>query len=135
MAWQVEYIAEQGIVRVIYAGRVTAEDFRKATRETLDLATGHKTLLILIDTSKLEQAVSTPDIYEMPIYYEEMKGNRRTRTAILLPASNPALQDAEFYVTVCRNRGWLVEPFVDEQEATQWLCGTRAPPVRGDAPP
>ena len=57
----------------------------------------------------------------MPLLYEEMKGNRRARIAVILPDGGQILKDVHFHVTVGRNRGWRMEAFSDEQEAIAWL--------------
>ncbi|MDJ0809945.1 MAG: hypothetical protein QNJ01_07575 [Desulfobacterales bacterium] len=128
MAWQVEYLTAHNIVKATYIGHVSADDFKQGVTRTIEVARENKTLLLMIDDSKLEAAVSTPEIYEMPSFYEEIKGSRRTRIAVILPAGGQILEDVKFYVTVCRNRGWLVEAFTNEQEAIDWLRYTAAAP-------
>ncbi len=132
MAWQVEYLTAHNIVKATYTGHVSADDFKQGVTRTMEVARENKTLLFLIDDTQLEAAVSTPEIYAMPSFYEEMKGSRRARIAVLLPAGGQILEDVQFYVTVCRNKGWLVEAFTDEQEAIDWLRYTT--PAQKPAP-
>ena len=50
----------------------------------------------------------------------------------ILLSRGQILEDVQFYVTVCRNKGWLVEAFTDEQEAIDWLRYTT--PAQKPAP-
>jgi hypothetical protein len=121
MTWRVEYDSELGIIHSVYAGRITADDFKEGTLKAISLAKKHKTYLILIDDSRLESAVSTNEIYEMPLFYDVVKASRRSRMALILPASGPIREDVKFYETVCRNRGWVARVFNEHQKALEWL--------------
>lgn len=121
MAWSVEYDSEHDLVQAVYAGHVTADDFKNSVMRTIECARKHKTLLLLIDDSKLESAVSTSDIFEMPLFYEDVEASRRSRIALIIPGSGKIREDVKFYVTVCRNRGWFAEAFDHRQEAIDWL--------------
>ena len=121
MSWSVIYDSELDIIQCIYAGRVTANDFKEGTIKTISLAKKHKTNLLHIDDSKLESAVSTMEIYEMPRFYDEVNGSRRSRLAITLPPTGQIREDVKFYETVCRNCGWTVKTFNKRQKAIDWL--------------
>ena len=121
MPWHAEHDPELNIIHVIYAGRLTAEDFKQGTRSVIDLANAFDTHLILIDDTRLEAAVSKLDIYEMPQTYDDMNGTRGSRMALILPPSGQIRKDVLFYETVCRNRGWFVKSFDDRQAALDWL--------------
>ncbi len=101
----VEYDSGLGIIHSIYAGRVTADDFKEGTIKAIALAKKHKTFLLLIDDTELESAVSTNEIYEMPQFYDDVNATCRSRMALLLPTSGQIRDDVKFYETVCRNRG------------------------------
>ena len=121
MPWNVKYDSELGIILCIYAGKITADDFKKGTEKIISSAKKHKTNLLLIDDSKLEASVSTTEIYQMPQFYDEVKGNRKSRIALILPPSGQIRKDVKFYETVCRNHGWDVKAFDKRRDATDWL--------------
>ena len=121
MPWKVEYDTDFDIIQCVHIGNVTMDDFKAATKEAFFLATKHKTGKILIDNSKLEIIVSTTEIYELPQFYDNIKLDRRSRWAIILPTVQPALRDVQFFETVCRNRGWSVKAFDRRENAMKWL--------------
>ena len=127
MPWKLTYDAELGIVCCNYSGHVTADDFKKAAQETIALAIQQKTNLLLIDDFKLESAVSTLEIYNMPKIYNEIQGNRKSRIALILPPSGKIREDVKFYETVCLNNGWKVRAFDKRSQATQWLLNPNQP--------
>jgi hypothetical protein len=62
------------------------------------------------------------DIYDFPNkQYNEEGSNRGVRMALIMPNSSKAMALAEFFVTVCLNRGWMVKEFTDRQRAIDWL--------------
>lgn len=121
MGWSAHYDSKLGIIRSVYAGPASADDFKDGTIKTIALQKDHNTYLICIDLSKLEPALSTLDIYEMPQFYDEVSAIRRSELAIVLPPSGQIRADVGFWETVCRNRGWNVRTFADHPEATTWL--------------
>jgi hypothetical protein len=121
MTWRIEFDEALGIISCLYAGTVSAEDFRKGALETIALARKHRTHRILIDDSKLASTVSTMEIYEMPGLYETSDANRRSKWALILPPKGPIREDVDFYTTMCLNRGWYVKTFEDRRSAIDWL--------------
>ena len=61
----------------------------------------------------------------MPHFYDEVKGNRKSKIALILPPTGKIREDVIFYETVCRNRGWAVKAFDDRSEAIEWLLQGR----------
>ncbi len=121
MSWKLSYDPDLNAVCCAYDGHVTADEFKASNRETIALAKKHSTYLLLIDDSKLESAVTTTEIYNMPKVYSDLQGNRRTRLAIILPPTGAIRKDVLFYETVCRNHGWKVKAFDNRSEAAEWL--------------
>ena len=130
MAWSVDYNSDLGFIQVVYTGLVTFNEFKEATNKVLSMSKSHKENRILIDDSKLEIAVSTTEIYKLPLFYDDVKANRRSRLALILPTAPQPREDVQFFVTVCRNRGWYIKGFGKRQEAIEWLVSNR--PSAGD---
>lgn len=126
MTWRVDYKSELGFIQVVYTGLVTLDEFKKATNEVISLSKSHKENRILIDDSNLEIAVSTADIYKLPLFYDDVNANRKSRMALILPTSPQAREDVQFYETVCRNRGWFIKAFNERQEAIDWLTSNKS---------
>ncbi len=121
MAWSVDYNSDLGFIQVVYTGRVTFNEFKEATNKVISMSRSHKENRILIDDANLEIGVSTTEIYKLPLFYDDVKANRRSRLALILPTAPQALEDVQFFVTVCRNRGWNIKGFSKRQEAIDWL--------------
>ncbi len=121
MSWKLSYDAELKAICCAYIGHVTAAEFKASNLETIKHAKKHKTYLLLIDDSKLESAVTTTEIYDMPKVYRELGGDRKGKIAILLPPKGAIRNDVLFYETVCRNHGWEVKSFDERSEAARWL--------------
>jgi len=126
MTWRVDYNSELGFIQCTYTGLVTINEFKEATNKVIALSKSYKTNRVLIDDSKLEIAVSTAEIYKLPLFYEDVNANRRSRMALILPTAPQAREDVQFYETVCRNRGWFIKAFNGRQEAIDWLTSNKS---------
>ena len=122
MPWTVAYDSELGIVDGRYIGRVTDDDFKKATAKAIGLAKANNTNRFLIDDSKWEGGASVLGLFELPKIHEELEADRTSRAALVLPppSSTAEMRDVQFYETVCRNRGWHVQAFLEREEAIEW---------------
>lgn len=121
MPWRVEVDENLAVIRCLYAGRVQLDDIKAATFKAIALAKKHKTRLVLIDAAELESAISTMEIYGLPEFYDTADTDRQSKWAFLLPPAGQIREDAKFYVTVCRNRGWNIQAYDDRQGAIDWL--------------
>lgn len=122
MPWTVEYNAEYDIIQCTYVGRITDDDFKKATIRSRDLAKTNNTSRFLIDDSEWEGGASTLGLHGLPALFEELGFERTSRGALILPPLGTAeAEDAHFFETVCYNRGWQVKVFTDRQDAIDWL--------------
>jgi hypothetical protein len=125
MPWSVEYDLEFDFLHCVFSGHLTAQDFKESTTTVMAMSKKHKTGKILMDDSKLEIAVSTAEIYKLPLFYDDVKANRRSKIALILPTAPQAREDVQFYETVCRNRGWFIKAFNGRQEAIDWLISNQ----------
>lgn len=123
MPWRVEIDEDLALIRCSYAGRVQLDDFKAATFKAIALAKKHKTHLVLIDAAELTSAISTVEIYGLPDFYDTTDTDRQSKWAFIMPPEGQIREDAKFYVTVCRNRGWNIRAFEDRREAVEWLLG------------
>ena len=121
MPWRVEFDGELDVIRCIYAGSIALDDFKGATFEAIALARKHNAHRVLIDTAELDSAISTMEIYSLPEFYETTRTDRHSKWAFVLPPAGQIREDAKFYVTVCKNRGWYIRAFDHRREAVAWL--------------
>ena len=94
----IEYNPELQIVQCTYVGRVTDDEFRKATVRAFDLARANHTRLFLIDDSKWEGGASTLGLYELPALFDQIGFERGSKGALILPTSGAQeVKDAHFF--------------------------------------
>jgi len=117
MPGSVDYEKTLGIIRVVNSGRVTVDEIKDRTLETIEKAVKHRTNLIIVDDTNLELAVSTNELFRLPEFYENSKAYRGSRWAVIQRSEGQDRKDHRFYETSCQNRGWLVKLFSDRQEA------------------
>jgi hypothetical protein len=75
------------------------------------------------DGSAAELEAFIYELYDLPKQYAEEELNRRSRVAVILPASEKAREALRFYETASRNCGWDVQTFSERQGAIDWLTG------------
>jgi len=120
MPWTVTYDPESGFVVSVYKGKLTGDDLKAEEEQSLALAIEKGTHRFLVDLVDYEGAVAKIDIFDSPSRYED-KLTRPIFVAVVEPLSLEARKDAQFYETVCRNRGWNVKIFEKRDDAVTWL--------------
>ena len=125
MPWTCKHNSTLKIIEVFYTGQITGRDLQEVTSELINLEIEKGMNRFLIDTTemRLPPSFSLIDLYDLPSkQYLEDEADRHGRVAVVfLPTSSTAKKAAEFYETVCRNRGWMVKVFSERQEAVNWL--------------
>ena len=123
MSWTYKLNPTLRIIEVAYSGTTTARDLKESTSEFISLEKEKGINQFLIDTSEMELAASLVNIYDLPDkQYVEENADRSGRVALLLPPSPREKEAVQFYETVCKNRGWNVQTFLERQEAIDWLA-------------
>lgn len=130
MPCSVVYDAETAIVRMTFAGIVPPEELKTAVGRTLELAAAHGALRFLADCRLMEGGHSLFDLFAKAQEIERSGLSRSVREAVLLPVSERARADVQFWETATRNRGFEVRVFRDLDSAMAWLVGT-APAAGG----
>ena len=122
MPWIYEHNPTLQIIEVVYAGDITARDLRESNSEFIALEKEKGMNRFLVDATGMKLDANLVDLYNIPTQqYVEEKADRQGRVAVLLPTSTRAKKAVEFFETVCRNRGWLVQVFSERQKALDWL--------------
>jgi hypothetical protein len=135
MPYKVIYNADEDCVQARIEGVIDLDMVHEYSRALIRQLSAHHCLRLLNDMRKASVRVSTVDIYDLPARIEEAiedAGVSRTRRRALIVARD--FQDYQFFETVCRNHGHLLDVFADAQttsifrnqsEARAWLGLTK----------
>ena len=121
MSYTTSYIEEDNIVCITASGRVTTEEYRKGSKEVVDLLAKHDSTRLFVDDRLLDNAASILDFYELPEFFRKIGLPSRVRVALLYDATGTDKRYIEFFETVCRNSGYTVTIFYSYDEAMEWL--------------
>ena len=127
MSWEVNHIESSGIVELKLVEVVTGDALREATGEAIRVAGQHDLHRGLIDASEQIRTGSMVDLVELPQQYADQGLSRDVRIALVMPKAKELHEVADFYETVCVNRGWQVQTFPSRDEAIAWLLAGPAP--------
>jgi hypothetical protein len=135
MACKVSYNAEEDCVHASIEGEVDRALAQRYAREIIQQLRAHNCLRLLNDMRQASIKLSTIDIYDLPAWLEERLEeagvSRYVRRALLVARD---FNDYEFFETVTRNHGQLLEVFADSKitgifhdisEADEWLGLTK----------
>ena len=88
--------------------------------EGMKLIKQHGYLLCMLDHSKVKGfEINVFDTYDLPKKYKELNIPPTFRMAVVVPKERR--ENSDFYETVCRNNGYFVSVFFDQESALQWL--------------
>lgn len=139
MVCEVVYHPEEDYVHARIQGGVDLALVYRYSREIIEQLRLHNCLRVLNDMRKASSKLSIIDIYELPAWIEEeaeRAGIPRSCKRALLVSGD--FDDYQFYETVSRNHGHLLEVFADStktsifrdmSEACEWLGLTRDKPA------
>lgn len=141
MACKVIYDADEDCVHATIQGEVDLALVHRYSREIIEQLSAHNCLRVLNDMRRASPKLSTVDIYELPAWIEEEAeeaGIHRSCKRALLVSRD--FKDYEFFETVSRNHGHLLEVFTDSNttgifrdtaSAREWLGLTPAKRASG----
>jgi len=139
MAYQVTYDPEEDCVHASIEGAVDLATVQRYAREITKQLRAHNCLRLRNDMRRASIKLSTMDLYDLPAWIEERleeAGVSRSCKRALLVSRD--FRDYEFYETVSRNHGHLLEVFADSTttgifrdviKAEEWLGITKAKPA------
>lgn len=120
MKWKIFHNSKDKILVIKTEGVLDIESANAMRNEGAELIKQHGYLRCLLDHSNAKDiTLSTLDLYSLPKKYEELNIPRNLRMAVVV--SDKLLKDLSFYETVCRNNGYLVSIFFDQESALDWL--------------
>ena len=121
MPWEVNHNPSLQAVELSLTGAVSGEDLRDGTMQGIRRALELGVSRGLIDAGEQEQTASMLELLDMPALYEAEGLPRRIRIALVVPRRVELHEVAEFYETICLNRGWMVHRAASREEAIEWL--------------
>ncbi len=131
MAYKVVYNADEHCVHAHIDGVVDLAMVHQFAREIIKQLSAHNCLRLLNDMRQASIQLSTIDLYELPAWIEEAMEeagvSRSCKRALLVSRD---FNEYQFFETVSRNHGHLVEVFADSNttgifrdiaKAYEWL--------------
>lgn len=142
MAYRVTYYPDRDCVCASIEGAVDLALAQRYAQEIIAQLRDHRCLRLLNDMRQASLKLSTIDLYELPAWIEERieeAGVSRSCKRALLVSRD--FRDYEFYETVSRNHGHLLEVFADSKitgvfhdlsQADEWLGLSTAESASGE---
>ena len=121
MPYKIDYLEDEKIITIKNTGEITFADFLEQTRKALELARTKNARLFLSDNILLENKAKLSEIFKLPKIYDEIGASRRNKLAVLITKRASMAKDAQFFETICLNRGWNVKVYTNYNEAIVWL--------------
>jgi hypothetical protein len=127
MPYEIRYDAKTDCVYSCYEGEIDKQMAEEYAVEIVKVLREHSCMRSLNDMRNAKVKLSTMEIYEYPIYLEQLGYERLVKRALVVSQD---FEDYRFYETVSRNYGHLVEIFSesekfhlfrDMEKAKKWL--------------
>ncbi len=121
MAYTIDYLEDEGMVRITNTGEFTHADIVKQTREAIEIGRVKKCSLFLVDCTSMISKSRIMEVYDVPVFYEKIDAPRSNKVAVIVSRDKDTAANLEFYQVVCANRGWVAKVFANEDSAIKWL--------------
>ena len=121
MPWSMEFTDEGRILKVLIQGRISSSEVAEITRESVAAAVKTQVTRIVLDCADAKMDVPILDVYKLPDLYSAQGLSRQVHAAVIMSREGYRREIYEFYEDVCRNRGYFVRLFEQEQDAWNWV--------------
>jgi hypothetical protein len=121
MKWQIDYVKDQGIVKVKISGQRSRDDEKKLSEEALAAGRKENINSFLLDQKETAFGLSVIEIDRLPAVLRDTGFGVEDRMAVLI---NPNLLKSgsfRFLQNVISLGSQQVQVFSDPEEATTWL--------------
>lgn len=120
MQWEIVIHGEQGYAEVVTSGVADKDGSLLMVQALAQAMRSHGLTKVLIDHRKIERVVGTTlDIYDRPSAFPALGQALQISIAELIRPEH--WDHFRFFETVCRNRGFQVSVFLDQEKALAWL--------------
>jgi len=121
MPWSMEFTDEGRILKVLIQGHMSGPEVSEMTRESVAAAAKTQVTRIVLDCADAKIDVPILDVYKLPDLYSARGVSRQVHAAVIMPREGYRRDIYEFYEDVCRNRGYFVRLFEQEEDAWNWV--------------
>ena len=121
MPTEIKYLSTEKVVWVKQSGKITAAEMRENTLEVIRLVKEHGTSRVLSDNTDMVTDAKTTDLFNLPKLYDELGFSKASKVANIMNVATGRKENYQFYETVCRNRGYDIKLFDDQESALKWL--------------
>ncbi len=129
MAYQVNYIPDDDIVKVTVDGEFSFEGILNLSSQLVSELTKHKSNRVLNDQRNATLNLSTLEIYKLPRVAKAFGVANNTKVAIV---HNENKKDYRFIESAAINSGLIVKIFAEFEDAKRWLIETPTQPIKLD---
>ncbi len=120
MSHIIRYNESGHYILLVVTGRFTIADLKHIAPKVAAVSGKKGCFRVLIDMRAAGVDLSFMDVFNGPRFIDEAGISRRTKRALVVPAS---FAEADFLETVSRNQGQNLKVFRDPEEALDWLLG------------
>lgn len=121
MPWSMEFTDEGRVLKVLLQGTMAGPEVAEMTRESVATAAKTQVARIVLDCADSKIDVPILDVYKLPDLYSAKGVSRQVHAAVIMPREGYRRDIYEFYEDVCRNRGYFVKLFEQEEAAWKWI--------------
>ncbi|HEV2112344.1 MAG TPA: hypothetical protein VGT99_13380 [Gammaproteobacteria bacterium] len=121
MPWSLEFTDGGRILKVLIQGRISSSEVSEITRESVAAVAKTQVTRIVLDCADAKMDVPILDVYKLPDLYSAQGLSHQVHAAVIMSREGYRREIYEFYEDVCRNRGYFVRLFEQEQDAWNWV--------------
>jgi hypothetical protein len=117
----VRFLEEAGVVEMVFVGSASAEEIDAGMVAAGTAGAEHLSRRYLVDVREQVSGGTAFDILALGEFLASLPPDVIEREAVLLPLDPAAVEEFQFFETVCRNRGLDVRVFTERDAALAWL--------------
>jgi hypothetical protein len=121
MTCQVDYLEDNGIVKVKTSGAVSPDDKKKISQEAITAGRGKNVFAFLFDQQESQSGLTVLEIDQIPRMLREIGFKPSDKMAILVNPNSMSSGLFKFSENVFYLSSLQIRIFVDTDEATSWL--------------
>lgn len=122
MGWDIDFLPEDGILRLTTSGTMDMEQITRMAAEGMAAGAQHGATRFLVDHRNMLPSLSSEDIFDLPRINAEQGVARTMRVAIVFNPDSPRREDFFFYEVRTLSKGASnIRHFTDMNQALDWL--------------
>jgi hypothetical protein len=121
MEWTIDYLEEDGIVRVKTSGIATWDDSRKLSEEAIECGRRNGSSRFLLDNRNLERTLATLQVDMLPSMLKQAGMTAEDKMSLVYESSSLLKDTHKFFRDVAYLASLQVRLFTETDEAVAWL--------------